>query len=268
MTDVNSEFLFIYLFLGAIAGVLAGLLGIGGGLIIVPVLVFTFKAQQFDQQLLMHLAVASSLASVVFTAVSSAWAHHRRGAVRWDVVVRLAPGIVIGALIAGWGARYLSSETLRVMFGVFACAAAVNMAWDRGVSAQRDLPGPAGLTAAGGIIGAISTLVGIGGGTMTVPFLAWCRVDMRTAVGSSAACGLPIAVTGALALGAAGWGVPGLPAYSTGYVYWPAALMVALTSTLAAPLGVRLAHTLPVHALRRIFAVLLLVLGVKLIASA
>ncbi len=264
---MNSEFLFIYLFLGAVAGVLAGLLGIGGGLIIVPVLVFTFKAQQFDQHLLMHLAVATSLASVVFTAVSSALAHHRRGAVRWSVVGGLAPGIVFGALIAGAAAKFLSGDLLSVMFGVFACTAAINMAWDRGPVGQRDLPGPAGLFAAGGIIGAISSLVGIGGGTMTVPFLAHCRVDMRTAVGSSAACGFPIAVAGALALSIAGWGVERLPPGSTGYVYWPAAAAVALASILAAPLGVRLAHALPVRTLRRAFAVLLLLLGIKLIAA-
>lgn len=263
---MTPEFLLIYLILGTIAGVLAGLLGIGGGLIIVPVLALAFAAQKFDAALEMHLAIATSLAAVTFTAVSSAWAHHRRGAVRWDVVARLAPGIVIGAFIAGLGARYLSSAALRVMFGVFACAAAVNMAWERGPSAQRDLPGPVGLTVAGGVIGAISTLVGIGGGTMTVPFLAWCRVEMRTAVGSSAACGFPIAVAGALALGTAGWGVPGLPAYSTGYVHWPAALGVALASIFAAPLGVRLAHTVPVRSLRLIFAVLLLLLGMKFIA--
>ncbi|OGT83513.1 MAG: hypothetical protein A3H91_11895 [Gammaproteobacteria bacterium RIFCSPLOWO2_02_FULL_61_13] len=264
---MNSEFLLIYLFLGAVAGVLAGLLGIGGGLIIVPVLVFAFKAQQFDQQLLVHLAVATSLASVVFTAVSSALAHHRRGAVRWPVVAGLAPGIFFGALIAGLMAGFLSGDLLIVMFGVFACAAAVNMAWDRGPLGQRDLPGPAGLFAAGGIIGAISSLVGVGGGTMTVPFLAHCRVEMRSAVGSSAACGFPIAVAGALALSAAGWGVERLPPWSTGYVYWPAACAVALASILAAPLGVRLAHALPVRTLRRVFAVLLLMLGIKLIAG-
>lgn len=261
---MNPEFLLIYLILGIVAGVLAGMLGIGGGLIIVPVLVFTFEAQQFDRELLMHLAVATSLASVVFSAVSSALAHHRRGAVRWPVVGKLAPGIVIGALLAGWVATFLNNNALRVMFGVFACAAAVNMAWDRGPVGKRDLPGPAGLLAAGGVIGAISTLVGIGGGTMTVPFLAWCRLDMRSAVGSSAACGFPIAVTGALALGAAGWNAPYLPTYSTGYVYWPAALAVALASLFAAPLGVRLAHALPVHALRRAFAVLLVVVGLRL----
>ena len=264
---MNLEFLFIYLILGAVAGVLAGLLGIGGGLIIVPVLVFAFKAQQFDQQLLMHLAVATSLASVVFTAVSSTLAHQRRGAVRWSVVGGLAPGIVFGALIAGGAARFLSGDLLRVMFGVFACAAAVNMAWDRSPVEQRDLPGPAGLFAAGGLIGSISALVGIGGGTMTVPFLAHCRVDMRSAVGSSAACGFPIAVAGALALSIAGWGVPQLPPWSTGYVYWPAACVVALASIFAAPLGVRLAHTLPVRTLRRAFAVLLVMVGMKIIVS-
>ena len=264
---MSSEFLLLYMILGGIAGVLAGLLGIGGGLIIVPVLVFAFAAQQFAQGLLMHLAIATSLATVVFTAVSSALAHHRRGSVSWPVVLRLAPGIVVGALLAGWVARFLSSEVLRIMFGVFACAAALNMAWERGPVGQRDLPGAVGLMAAGGVIGAISTLVGIGGGTMTVPFLAHCRLEMRSAVGSSAACGFPIAVAGALALSVAGWDVPQLPPWSTGYVYWPAACVVALASIFAAPLGVRLAHTLPVRTLRRAFAVLLVMVGMKLMLS-
>jgi len=266
--DVAPDIFIIYLILGMVAGLMAGLLGIGGGLIIVPVLVFTFVAQQFGSRLEMHLAVATSLASVVFTAVSSAWAHHRRGAVRWDVVWRLAPGIAMGALAAGWSARYLGSDVLKVMFGVFACLAAGNLAWERGPSQQRDLPGPAGLTLAGTVIGAISTLVGIGGGTMTVPFLAWCRLDMRTAVGSSAACGFPIAVAGTLAMMLAGWDEPGLPVGATGYVYWPAALIVALASIFAAPVGARLAHAMPVRTLRRVFAVLLIVVGVKLILSA
>lgn len=262
---MNFEFLFIYLILGAVAGVLAGLLGVGGGLIIVPVLVVAFKAQQFDQQLLMHIAVATSLASVMFTAVSSALAHHRRGSVRWPVVGGLAPGIVFGALIAGGAASYLSGDILKVMFGVFACAAAVNMAWDRGPVGQRDLPGRAGLMAAGGVIGAISTLVGIGGGTMTVPFLAYCRVDARTAVGSSAACGFPIAAAGAVALSVSGWGAPQLPPWCTGFVYWPAAIAVALASIFAAPVGVRLAHAMPLRTLRRVFALLLVIVGVWLI---
>ncbi|MBI1731366.1 MAG: sulfite exporter TauE/SafE family protein [Gammaproteobacteria bacterium] len=247
---------------------LAGLLGIGGGLIIVPVLVFVFEAQRIDPGLLMHLAVATSLASVVFTAVSSAWAHHRRGAVHWSVVGLLAPGIVLGALLAGWAARYMSSDMMRVMFGVFAIAAAANLARGGALAGRRDLPGPAGLTVAGGIIGGISTLVGIGGGTMTVPFLSWCREDVRTAVGSSAACGFPIAVAGTLALVVAGSGAPHLPEYATGYVYWPAAFAVALAGIFAAPIGARLAHALPVRTLQRVFAVLLVIVGTRLMLSA
>ncbi len=265
---MSLEFLLLYTLLGVVAGVLAGLLGIGGGLIIVPVLVFAFAAQGFPQESLMHLAVATSLASVVFTAVSSAMAHHRRGTVHWPVVGGLAPGIICGALLAGAGARFLSGDLLRMLFGVFACAAAVNMAWERGPVGQRDLPGAAGLFTAGGIIGAISALIGIGGGTMTVPFLAWCRVDMRTAVGSSAACGFPIALAGAVAMSVSGWNISQLPPWSTGFVYWPAACTVGLVSVCAAPLGVRLAHWLPVRTLRRVFAVLLVLVGIKLVMSA
>jgi hypothetical protein len=264
---VNPEYLIVYLLLGGVAGVLAGLLGIGGGLIIVPVLAEAFSAQQFEPGQVMHLAIATSLASVVFTAASSALAHHRRGSVRWPVVRQLAPGIVAGALLAGWVSALVSGGVLRVLFGLFAIAAAINLARGGAITGNRELPGRAGVALAGTIIGAISTFVGIGGGTMTVPFLAWCRVDMRTAVGSSAACGMPIAVAGTLALIAAGQGEANLPAQASGFVYWPAALCIALSSVVAAPLGARLAHTLPVRALQSTFAALLVVVGIRLIAG-
>lgn len=264
---MTAEIFGIYVILGIAAGILAGLLGIGGGLVIVPVLAWTFAALDFHEPLIMHMAVATSLATVFFTAVSSAWAHHSRGSVRWDVVARLAPGIVTGALLAGWGARHLGGVTLRLVFGAFACVAALHMALGRNPAAHRNLPGPAVVAIAGAIIGALSTLVGIGGGTLTVPFLAWCRVDMRTAVGSSAACGVPIAAAGVMAMAVAGAGLPGLPPHATGYVYWPAALAVALASIFAAPIGARLAHVLPVPALRRAFAVLLAAMGIRLITG-
>jgi hypothetical protein len=265
---VTPESLLVYLVLGGTAGVLAGLLGIGGGLIIVPALVETFSRQGFDGRLLMHLAVATSLASIVFTAAFSTWAHHRHGSVRWPVVRQLAPGIVAGALLAGWVAAYISGAVLRVLFGAFALCAALNLARGGDIAGHRELPGPGAMMLAGGTIGAVSTFVGIGGGTLTVPFLAWCRVDMHAAVGSSAACGFPIAVASTVALAAAGRGAPDLPALATGFVYWPAALAIAAASMIAAPLGARLAHAMPVRMLRRAFALLLAAVAVRLVYGA
>ncbi len=254
-----------YLALGAVAGVLAGLLGVGGGLVIVPALVWVYRAHGFDEALVAHLAVGTSLATIVATSLSSVRAHHRRGAVRWPLVARLAPGIVLGTWLGAVVADRLSTVWLQRVVGVFALAVAVQML--RGVkpSGHRDLPGALGMTAAGGVIGGLSGVVGIGGGSLTVPFLTWCRVDIRRAVATSAACGFPIAVAGALGFIVTGWSVPKLPPGSTGYVYWPAFAGVAAASVLSAPLGAYLAHTLPVVVLRRVFALVLGVVGLKLL---
>lgn len=266
MSAAPAYYLFAqYALLGGVAGVLAGMLGIGGGLIIVPVLLFIFHLQSFPQEVTMHLAVASSLASIVFTSVSSAWSHHRRGAVLWSHVVPLAPGILFGAAAGAMLADRLSGSLLRALFGVFECLVAVQLAWGRNPAPHRQLPGFPGMSGAGAVIGALSSLFGIGGGTMTVPFLVWCNVNIRNAVATSAACGIPLAVSGTITMIAAGWGHPGLPPGATGYVYWPAAVAIAVTSVLAAPFGARLAHTLPITVLQRIFAAFLLLVGIRLL---
>jgi hypothetical protein len=254
-----------YLAIGAVAGVLAGLLGVGGGLVIVPTLVWVYRAHGFDEAIVAHLAVGTSLATIVATSVSSVRAHHRRGAVRWPLVARLAPGIVIGTWVGAAVADRLSTTWLQRVVGVFALTVAVQMLRRVRPAGHRDLPGKAGMTAAGGLIGGLSGIVGIGGGSLTVPFLTWCRVDIRNAVATSAACGFPIAIAGAVGFILTGWSVPSLPAGSTGYVYWPAFAGIALASVLSAPLGAHLAHTLPVVVLRRVFAVVLALVGAKLL---
>jgi uncharacterized protein len=216
------ETLLLFLAVGAFAGVLAGLFGAGGGLVMVPVLVFVFKGQGMSEAVLMHLAVGSSLATIVFTAISSVRAHHQRGAVQWVAVRQLSPGIVAGALLGALIADAMPTPALRVFFAVFELTVAALLWWNHQPAPHRVLPGMAGMGAAGGVIGAVSAIVGIGGGTLTVPFLSWCKVPLRTAIATSSACGLPIAIAGAVGFAIMGWGNPALPAWATGYLYWPA----------------------------------------------
>ena len=259
------EILFVYLAVGAFAGTIAGLLGVGGGLIIVPVLALLFQRWGFPDSVLMHLAIGTSLATIVLTAISSMHAHHRRGAVDWSVFRRLTPGIVVGALLGAVIADFMPAKTLRLFFGVFELAVAAQIGLSLLASPHRRLPGGVGMGIAGVVIGALSAVVGIGGGTLTVPFLVWCNVALRNAVATSSATGLPIAVAGAVGFVLTGWNEPDLPAWSTGYLYWPALAGIAAASLAFAPLGAWLAHTLPVDTLRRFFAIFLAVLGVRML---
>lgn len=254
-----------YIALGGGVGVLAGLFGIGGGGVMVPVLAALFAAQAFPPEHSLHLALGTSMAAIVPTAVSSLWAHHQRGAVLWPVVARLAPGLVLGTFAATFLAAKLSTRPLAVFFVVFMTYVAYNMLINRAPRAARGLPPPPALAAVGAGIGGLSALVAIGGGSLTVPFLAWCNVRLQTAIGTSAAVGLPIAFMGALGYAVNGLGVQGLPAGTFGYVYLPAALGLAAASVVTAPLGARLAHRLPVTTLKRLFALLLIVLSLHML---
>ena len=259
------EALLIYLLAGAVAGLIGGLFGLGGGVVMVPVLLLVFAAQGLPEAVIMHMAVGSSLAVIVLTSLSSVRAHHHLGGVLWPVFLRLVGGIAAGAFLGAWVADSLSSAALQNVFAVFILAVAVRMAFSLNPPASGRLPGPVAMTGAGGVIGGLSALVGIGGGTLTVPFLTWAGVAMRQAVGTSAACGLPIALAGAAGFMITGWGRPELPTLATGYVYWPAVGGLALASVFFAPLGARLAHRLPGDLLRRLFAALLALVALRLL---
>ncbi len=257
----------LYAVTGAIAGLIGGLLGLGGGLIIVPALVTVFGRIGINPAVAVHLAIGTSLSTIIVTAISSSQAHHRRGAVDWHVFRGLTPGIVIGALLGAEGAHALPSHALRIIFGVFELLVAAQTAFQFNASPHRTLPKTRALNVAGGIIGMISSVIGIGGGTLTVPFLVWCNVSIRRAVATSSACGVPIAITGAVGYVLTGWHEPNLPSGATGYLYWPAFAGIALVSLLFAPLGARLAHTLPTQILRRAFSVFLAILGVRMLVG-
>lgn len=256
------EFL-LYLLLGACAGVLAGLFGVGGGIIIVPVLVFSFTLQGFDASVLTHLAVGTSLASIIFTSLNAVREHHRRGAVRWPIFAWMALGILLGAGFGALTAEAISGPHLQKIIGVFALVVALQMTLELKPKASRQVPGKLGLAAAGGVIGWASAIFGIGGGSLTVPFLTWRSVPMQQAVATSSACGLPIALASALSFMILGWHDPQLPAHSLGYVYLPALLGIALTSMVFARIGARMAHTLSPRLLKRMFAALLFGVGIS-----
>ncbi|MBK1853171.1 MULTISPECIES: sulfite exporter TauE/SafE family protein [unclassified Marinobacter] len=257
----------IYMVLGAFAGTLAGLFGIGGGLIIVPVLIFSFGAQGFSLEIAAHMAVGTSLATIVFTSLSSIRSHHGHGAIRWDVFRPMAFGIVAGALIGAWTAALLSGAMLELIIGVFVILVGLKMLFEVNPSPSRNVAGKVGLAGAGAGIGWASAIFGIGGGTLTVPYLSWSNVRMQQAVGTSAACGLPIAVAGAVGNVWTGWSEPALPEYSFGYIYLPALIGIILTSVLFARVGANLAHRLNAKVLKRVFAILLLLVGLRFLLS-
>lgn len=247
---------------GTVAGLLAGLLGVGGGLVIVPALVWIFGSLHFPPDSLMQFALATSLASILFTGASSVIAHNRRGAVRWDLVWRLAPFLVIGTLAGSHFADGLGSERLMQVFGLFALLMGVRMLWrSQGSVADgaSERPFPAtGHAVVGGLIGIASALFGIGGGSLTVPYLSALRVRVQEAVATSSACGMPIAVGGTVGYVMAGWGRADLPAGALGYVHLPALAAIAVASVPMATVGVRLAHRLPAQRLKQLFALILL----------
>ncbi|OQS34400.1 sulfite exporter TauE/SafE family protein [Chromobacterium haemolyticum] len=242
---------------GAVAGFLAGLLGVGGGLVIVPVVLGVLSAAQLGGDHAQHLAVGTSLAVMVFTSLSSVRAHHKKGAVDWRIVRAMAPAMVVGTLLGSLVAGAISGLALKWFFVGYAYLVAVQMFFNLKPQASRGMPGQAGQWGAGGLIGMISSWVGIGGGSMSVPFMSWCNVPVHTAIATSAALGWPIAVSGAVGYLYSGWGAAGLPAGALGFVYLPAMLALMLMTVLMAPLGARAAHKLPVARLKQVFAALM-----------
>lgn len=247
--------------LGAVVGFLAGLLGLGGGMTMVPLLTFAFTRDGFAPEHVVHLAIATATATILFTSVASMREHQRHGAILWPVVAALAPGIIVGSLAGPQIVGGMSTAVLAAFFGVFVAAAATNIIVDRKPRPTHRLPGRGGLVAVGGGIGLVSSMVGAGGAFLSVPFMMACNIDIRNCVATSAALGLPIAVAGTLGFAVAGYGQPGLPPSTIGYVYVPALLAIVAGSVVSAPVGARAAHRWPVRKLKRAFAILLYVLA-------
>ena len=251
----------VYLALGAFVGFLAGLLGIGGGMTIVPVLVALFTREGFALEHVLPLAIGTAVATITFTSISSARAHHARGAVDWSIVRSMAPGLVAGSLVGPQIASALPARTMAAVFTLFMWFTAFRMVRNAPPKPSRELPGAAGLFGVGAGIGLLSGIVGAGGAFLSVPFMVRCNVRMHAAVATSAALGLPIALAATVGFVYAGLRKTGLPPYSVGYVYLPALAAFVAASMLSAPYGARVAHSWDVARLKRVFAVLMTALG-------
>ena len=243
--------------LGLATGFLAGLLGIGGGMLMVPFLSIILASKGFPAELVVKMAVATSLATICFTSLSSVRAHHKRGAVLWPVAMTLSPGILIGSLLGAQLAVALPGKVLSVLFAVFVSFSATQMFLNRKPKPTRVLPQPLGMFGVGGLIGGLSAMVGAGGAFISVPFMTWSNVNIHNAVATSAALGFPIALAGTLGYIWAGWGLPQMPPGAAGYIYLPGLLVISMASMLTAPWGARTAHRIDIAPLKKVFACVL-----------
>lgn len=264
---LEIQWILSFLVLGSFVGFMAGLLGIGGGGIMVPMLTSIFILQGVAPDNVVHLALGTSMASMIITSFSSLRAHNAKGGVLWNVVKGMAVGIILGTFLSTFLASYLSSIYLAIFFTAFMVFVSLQMFLNKKPSPSRELAGGAGLFAAGSGIGAISALVSIGGGSLTVPYLIWQNVEIKKAIGTSAAIGLPISIAGTLGYLVNGLGNSSVEAYTFGFVNLPAVLLISVTSFFMAPLGARFAHKLPISILKKIFAVLLIILSAKMLIT-
>jgi uncharacterized protein len=254
--------IFQFLLIGSCTGFLAGLLGIGGGMVMVPFVSLILEAQGYTAEYIIKIAVATSLATICFTAMSSVYAHHRRGAVLWPVVRVLAPGIVLGSIVGAQITASLSGKVLGIFFATFVAFSATQMLIDKKPKPSRTLPGRVATFGVGGLIGVISALVGAGGAFISVPFMTWCNIKIHSAVGTSAALGFPIALAGTLGYIWAGQSLPPMPPGSFGYLYVPGLVVISLASMLTAPIGARTAHRMDIKPLKKAFAMVLYLLAI------
>lgn len=254
--------------MGSCMGFLAGLLGVGGGMLLVPFMTYLLTTKGFPADIIVKMAVATSLTTICFTSISSVRAHHARGAVRWDIVRTLAPGIVVGSMAGAQLAKAMPSRWLALLFALFVGFSATQMLIDKRPRPSRQLPGTAGMLSAGAGIGGLSALVGAGGAFVSVPFMTACNVAIHQAVGTSAALGFPIALAGTVGYVIAGWSLPDMPAGALGFLYLPGLAVVSIASVTTAPWGARAAHRLNVRQLKRVFACLLYGLAIYMLRRA
>lgn len=260
-----SIFFISYLLIGIIAGTLSGMLGIGGGVIVIPLLVVIYKLQNFAPNAIMHLAAGTSLAVMILNASSSIYAHTRHKIEIWPTYKKLALGIIIGTIIGALLSHNLSSTVLEIIFGIFMLLVSIQMLFGKKPKASRKLPGPLLTNSIAFAIGGKSGLLGIGGGAITIPFLHYCNVPIRNIVGISAACSLTIAIIGSISFALTGMHTPNLPPWSIGYIYLPAVLGIALTGPLFARFGAKISHKLPKETLKKILAIVLLLMAIKML---
>jgi len=264
---MDISFWLIYLAVGVFVGFFAGLLGIGGGSVMVPILSLTFASQGFSSDHVVHMALATSMATIIPGGVASAWTHHRHKAVNWLVVKQMLPGILVGTFSGAVIAHFSSTAFLKSFFVAFICFLALQLLFDFKPKARTSLPGAGVMFALGAVMGVISSFAGIGGAVLSIAFLGWCNIRMHEAIGTAAAIGVPLAIAGTIGFIVTGLFDHDLPPWSVGYVYLPAFVGIAITSFAIAPLGAKLAHRMPVAVLRRVFVVFLVGLAIKMAVS-
>ncbi|MCL1050221.1 sulfite exporter TauE/SafE family protein [Shewanella abyssi] len=257
----------ICLALGAVIGFMAGLLGIGGGLIAVPALLHILPSVGVPAEHLPHVAIATSLAAIILTSLSSARAHHKRENIPWELFRSMLPGFVLGAICSGFISELITASLLQQIFAIFVMLMAIQMAFPMKPNSSRAMPSAIKLFLAAVIIALIAGLMGIGGGVLIIPFLTWCGLQMRYAIGFSSATGLLIALFGSIGYTLAGWNVASLPEGTLGFIYLPALLGIVATSMFVAPFGAKAATNWPTAKLKKIFALFLAIVGLKLVLT-
>ena len=265
------EYWWLYPLIGAVVGFMAGLLGIGGGMAMVPIMLFVFKAQGaqagFPPEHLMHMALATAMATIPFTSAASVRAHHARGGVDWKIVTGMLPGLAMGAVIAGLVAGIVPGRPLAIFFAAFILYAATSMFFDLTPAGKRALPGRVGLALVGSIVSFLASFVAAGAAFMTIPFMTWCNVPLKRAVGTAAAIGFPLGVAASVGYALAGMRAGPMPAWSLGFIYLPALALIVPASVLVAPWGVRVSQRMPVKRLRIVFALVLYGIAIRMVIS-
>lgn len=258
--------LFLYLLLGMFSGILAGLFGIGGGIIIIPVFFSIFKnIVGVPDEALAHTVLGSSLGVIVFSSLASTYSHNKREAVIWEILKLIAPSICVGASLGALTASFISSSNLQVLVALFLVLISIQMIFEFPPPSQNPKTNVVGPVVVGSGIGWLSGIFGIGGGVFSVPYFYHRGLQMTQAIGSSAACGIPIAISGSISYMVVGSDIENLPEYSLGYVYLPSVIIVGLASAWSAIVGVRAAHRIKQKKLRLAFALLLMIMGLNLL---
>jgi len=265
MFDITT--IFYLILLGSFVGIISGLFGIGGGGIIVPVLTSILLLNGFPLENVVHIALGTSMATIIITSFSSFKSHNKKGAVRWDIVKLMVPGIIIGTFLATFIASNLNSFILSICFAIFMTYSSIVMFFNKKPKSENKVFSPPKQIFAGSIIGSLSSLVSIGGGILTVPYLIWQSIDIKKAIGTSSAVGFPIAIAGTIGYIINGWEYSSYESMMLGFVNIPSFIFIALCSYFTAPIGVSLAHKLPVNLLKKIFSLLPLILSIKLISN-
>lgn len=262
---LDIPLILLLLLAGSLAGFIAGLFGVGGGIVVVPVALWVLHAQNVESDYIQHIAVGTSLSVMVFSTFVSSLGHYRKKVIHFGVFKSMAPGIVIGSITGSMLASYIPSKSLQVVFIVFAYLVSVKTLLGYNPNSAWSLPKPAGIFGVGSLVGGISGLLGIGGGVFNVPFLLACKVPIKNAVGTSATLSWSVAISGAISYIWSGLQIDNLPEGTLGFCYLPVALTLVITTSVFAPLGVKLAHALPAKPMRIIFGLMLLVVSTQIL---